>query len=484
MRTMLFTVTALLLVLQAASGSAQQVTIHAVDPLYVNSENIVTPGRAFMRRPNGELVGTVVHSGPQVSALYHSESSNDGRSWTLEKLAVVRANNPSTAFNPSVDSNKYGKYVAYSVPVDGKFIGQIAYKEIEGNSFVLSGVYNPKTPKSNSVSKSFIAASRGTDEWGNFLRDVGYGWVDKTTGDILVGHSDTGIEFPAAKLIHSDAGLVGGVSIAVSGDFLLVVFHSNNKKYQPIELARSNGAFPILMESDDGGDTWTEPQPLFGLSIKDFPVLSSAANILLAGGTQGTDIVANALAWERKKKGEKNIYVTSSIQPVIRLSSGNWAPLNNDRSSHFGIVSSRDFNSKDKNWRHAVIHDIYRRLPLASIQTSDVLSVSASLHQYSALPGSPVRTLTYLEKKGLYEINLVVGISIDSGMTYGQYVRVNLGKTDSPDDAALRFSVSQCLFGDPGGNIFIDVVVVNGKDGVGLKHMKIPLHLNLKNLKG
>jgi len=45
------------------------------------------------------------------------------------------------------------------------------------------------TPKLNSVSKSFIAASRGKDEAGNFLRDVGYGWVDESSGDIFVGHS-------------------------------------------------------------------------------------------------------------------------------------------------------------------------------------------------------------------------------------------------------------------------------------------------------
>ena len=483
MRTMLYTITALFLVLHAAGSAAQKVTIHAVDPLYVNPENIVTPGRAFMRRSNGDLIGTVVHSGPQVSVLYHSESSNDGRSWALERLAEVHSNNPSTAFNPSVDSNNFGKFVAYSVPVGGKFIGQVSHKEIGGGSFVSSDIYAPMTPQANSVSKSFIAASRGTDEWGNFVRDVGYGWVDETAGDIFVGHSNTGIEFPPARLIHSDAGLVGGVSIAVSGDFLLVVFHSNNKKYQPVELAHSNGAFPVLLESDDGGVTWTDPQPLFGSSIKDFPALSSTTEIVLAGGTQGIDIVANALAWERRKKGEKNIYVTSSIQPVSRLSSGSWAPLNGGRSAHFGIVSSRDFNSEHSNWRHAIVHDISAQLAPAGIQTSDVPPFATSFHQYSALPGSPVRTLTYLEEKGLGEADLVVGISTDSGNTYDQYVRANLGKSGMLQDAPLRFSVSQCLFGDPGGNVFIDAVMINEAHGVGLKHIKIPLGLNVKNLR-
>lgn len=506
MRFILYPVAALFLLLQTATGEAQQVTVHAIDPLYVNSQNIVSPGRAYMRRPNGELVGTVIHSSPQISVLYHSESYNDGYSWELEKLAEVRSDNPSTEFNPSVDSNRYGKYVAYSVPIDGnRFVGQIAHKQIDGISFAVSDVSNPKTPESNSVSKSFIAASRGADERGNFLHDVGYGWVDESTGDVFVGHSDTGIEFPPAKLIHSDTGLVGGVSIAVAGDFLLVVFHSTNERYQPVGLAHKTGAFPVLMESHDGGDTWTEPQPLFGLSIKDFPVLSSENNIVLAGGTLQTDIVANALAWARPEKGEKNIYVTSAIQPVARGASETWVPLSDGRSSHIGIVSSRDFNSQDRSWRHAVVHDVsdkgarlasdtgvsgfqiqmnYGGLSSASVQTPSLLSTSASLHQYSALPGSPVRTLTYLENTSLSETNLVVGISTDSGATYDRYVRVSIGNAAAPADPALRFSVSQCLFGDPGGNIFIDVVLAGGERGVGLRHMKIPLGLNVKELKG
>ena len=506
MRFIPYSLAALVLILLTTTGETQQVTVHAVDPLYVNSQNIVGPGRAYMRRPNGELVGTVVHSGSEISVLYHSESSNDGYSWKLEKLAEIRSDNPSTEFNPSVDSNRYGKYVAYSVPIgENRFVGQIAHKQIDGTSFVVSGALNPKTPESNSVSKSFIAASRGADQRGNFLHDVGYGWVDEITGDIFVGHSDTGLEYPPAKLIHSDAGLVGGVSIAVAGDFLLVVFHSTNDRYQPDGLSHNTGAFPVLMESHDGGNTWSEPKPLFGLSIEDFPTLPSEDNIALAGGTLHTEIVANALAWERPEKGERNIYVTSAIQPVVRSSSETWVPLGDGRSSHIGIVSSRDFNSQDRSWRHAVVHDVseeggrvasdaevsgfriqtnYGGLSSANVQTPRLLASTASFHQYSALPGSPVRTLTYLENTNQSETNLVVGISTDSGATYDQYVRVKLGNAAAPTDPTLRFSVSQCLFADPGGNIFIDAVVVGEGNADGLQHMKIPLGLNVKGLKG
>lgn len=469
------------LILGAAQVSAQELTplINSVEPDGVSAQSILGAGRNIMRRPNGPIVGAFAVPNGDGTVLNYSASIDDGLTWNSLELTEIGLENPESGVFPSIDSNKQGAYVAFT---EGT-MGRIAYIPNAlgiGATFQSSG---PLTPGSSNVRSSFIAASRSAGHV-----DVGYGWVDDDTGTIYVGHSDDGETFPVANAIHTDPDILGGVSVATEGDYMLMTYHSRSPEYAPEGLEGDGGAYPVWMQTVDGGETWTEPEPILGRSLNSFPKAEAAAisengdvqreTVFAAGGASDFSLSTNALAWARVAFGEEIIFVTSSMKPVsLGTPTADWGAGGN----HIGVVSFKDFQDPGSEWRHVIANR-----PLLGRDNAPISS--AHLHQYSALPNTPVRSVTYVEQANEgtseFEERIVIAISTDSGKKYDQFLDFKasdlglegLGTRD------LSFSVSQCLFADENGDIFVDVVLLGSDASAGLQHAKLPTGINVSGI--
>jgi hypothetical protein len=113
------------------------------------------------------------------------------------------------------------------------------------------------------------------------------------------------------------------------------------------------------------------------------------------------------------------------------------------------------------------------------------------LHQYSALPLTPLRAVISLEfvsdARGAEHGRITVAYSTDTGKTFPHLVDFDarrlqaLGLPRLASDAVIE--VSQCLFADRDGEVYTDVFIFNGTDSAPVYHAKLPLGVNLKDVK-
>jgi hypothetical protein len=460
----------------------------------VDVESLIGNGRNLMRSPEGTLVGVFLGGDERGKKLLFTASVNDGKTWQTH-TANLEDIQPTS---PAIDSNYHGAYIAFVAVRDGERAGQLLYVPEPRAETVTMKNIGPLTPQGLDVKHSFVAASR--DGWGGAstkARSVAYGWVDARSGDFYVGVSADGKTFPAARVIHSDPRTETGPSVSIRDDYVFMLYQSRNPKLMPAGVesirAATGGAHHVWMESLDGGKTWSEPKPLFA-SVESFPQVRAVrvdergiqheGFAVAAGGSAGIRDFSQTLAWAPAADGI--MFVTTAHTPVSLQSTAFAERYWSDPSNRVGVVSFKDFSGGDQ-WTHVTAN----RPLLRDEQTGRAQQSRAMLHQYSALPLTPLRAVISLEfvsdAQGREHGRITVAYSTDTGKTFQHLIDFDdrklqaLGLPKLASDAVIE--VSQCLFAERDGDVYIDVFIFKGTDSAPLYHAKLPLGVNLNDVK-
>lgn len=467
----------------------------------LTSESLPNNGRNIMRVADGSLVsifkGTQRHPG----SLLFASSRDDGETWTHTNILVnldtatdgaKGRSTPSAAgsdvTSPALDANFSGVYVGYIK--DGA--GHLAFStqpSAPSPRFVGSG---PLTPSGISVGDTFVSASR--EGWGNpaIKNSVVYGWTDRSTGDIYVGFSSDGQHFPSARPIHRDPLATSGPGVAVKADRLLVIYETSDRAMAPVGLSRSSnsgGRYSVRMESLDGGETWTKPTPLFA-GVDELPRIAAtridesgkkySGVALASGGSNGT--FSQPLLWGAPKETTM-LFVLSTATPVTVPNASIPAGYFDDAQNSIGVVSFRPIDGKE--WTHVIAN---RPLERSDAVGGAIVGVTGAQHQYSALVATPVRAVTYLETTTLQDSpeqhKIVVAASLNGGKQFDHFVDFDPRASREGDlKKTSVIEVSQCLYEDRQGMVFVDVAILDGAQNSTARHVKVPLHVNANTLR-
>lgn len=458
--------------------------------------SIVGGGRNIMRSPEGTLITAFAEARPRSTQLYFAGSRDDGQTWYRVASPHLGRHSPGTddGNDPAIDSNVDGAYLAF---VDAG-VGRVVYSAQPFANPARFQHSAPLTPAGVAVRHSFVAASRMG--WGDRPADspasVAYGWVDVQNGDIYVGLSRDGRTFPVARRVQSDLGATTGPAVAVHGDYILLMYLSRSARFAPEGLESGpEREYQVWMESRDGGQTWSDPTPLFGRTLADFPRIPTVEvdaagrrvtrEAVVGGGSPGSREHSQALAWG-PTPSEKVIFVMSSLRPL--RPDGRTVT---DAAGAVGVVSFKPL-APGGAWTHVVAN---RALTLDSAAPAQPAGpgdarfapagARAELHQYSALPETPFRAVTYVESDRGGGTRLVVVLSPDAGKNFNQYIvfgRDELARLGVPElKGRVVIDVSQCLYEDRAGNVYQDVLLLDEAGGNALYQLKLPLGVNARS---
>jgi hypothetical protein len=115
---------------------------------------------------------------------------------------------------------------------------------------------------------------------------------------------------------------------------------------------------------------------------------------------------------------------------------------------------------------------------------SDTKQRRNTAFQYSALPGSSIRAVAYLQegaKATSQGDRIAVSVSVNTGKSFDRTVKfdssnLGVGPTDS-----LRFTTSTCLLMKESGDVYLDAAYVDPKTNA-VKVAQLPLGVNVKDL--
>lgn len=465
-------------------------------------------GRNIMRTAEGALVSSFTGSSQGKTQLYFSSSNDGGKTWyTVKPIDVGRS---SDVLYPSIDSNFVGAYLGYVDESDGRRTGRVLYSPnplAKDKQFVASEAL---TPALAGIEGSFIAASR--TGWGNkpnrVPNTVAYGWSDRAKGDLYVGVSPDGLSFPKAAVAYSSPHVKSAPAVTVHGDYVFLTFLTDDPALSPSDLNGSvkGKLYPAWIESRDRGRSWSKPVPMFGRSVKDFPKLSAAqaradgltvkGAVYAAGGSGGW--LTQNLVWMTTTGGEEIIFSMNSMSPVAATEALESASIE-DPQNLIGVVSFRKMKPGSE-WTHVPANlDLFsspegrnkldRRLSPFGIRLADA-GGRGGQHQYSALVDTPIRATTYVERGSddpAGDISIVVVSSVDTGKSFDHFVKFDepalrsLGLPDLGDE--VRIDVSQCLFEDRDGQVYVDVLVHDVGRSNDIRYLKLPLGVNAQPLR-
>ncbi len=150
-----------------------------------------------------------------------------------------------------------------------------------------------------------------------------------------------------------------------------------------------------------------------------------------------------------------------------------------DDQGEVSIVSFRHIRPGAK-WTHVIANNGLTTDGSRLDRQTSKLNVSATQFQYSALIDTTIRATTYKEldsETGLARI--VSAVSTDTGMTFGRHRSFDaadlakLGAGTFDKDAV--FAVSQCLYEDRTGEVYVDVLV---GEGTSMRYARLPIGVN------
>jgi hypothetical protein len=334
-------------------------------------------------------------------------------------------------------------------------------------------VLNIGKPKQNDLPLQYssIAASRLG------LKSVAYGWFDPSSGAINVGVSPDGIHFPATKTIATDRSTRYGPAVAIFGKYLVVTYQTTNRQIAPV--GAPPGSYVAWLESTDGGSTWSRPEALFGRDAKSLPKFKTQVkmakgnalrSISLAGIPEDLAIASQVLVWEAGTISASRVFVTSAMSYKIPGASEKGVRT-------IGIVSSK-LPRKGGNWTHVVANSMTK----AALQDLPEAAPNGIFHQYSALPGTPLRVVSYVNHdQATGEESLVAAISTDNAKHFVRTVRYKATDLGFSKDAHLALRSSLCLWRGADGSVSLDTFLASETTGNDrLLHVKIPIGIRLK----
>ncbi|TBZ73813.1 hypothetical protein [Rhizobium leguminosarum] len=488
-----------------ASASIILITDAALaSELSITKGSIEGAGRNIMRTASGGLVATYAESSGGQSSLIFDRSLNNGRSW---EKAIVETR-PGQIVESSIDSNFQGSYIAFTEEQGGKVVGRIAFSNAPFSKDPKFSVSLPVTPAGVEPWDTSIQASR--KGWGSQDSDdretIAYGWQDKRSKSLYIGVSKDGRSFPPARIVVADRYATSGPAVAVRGKFVIATYLTTNPNIVPTDVPHENGvSYPAWIETFDGGESWSSPQPLFGSKAADFPTVEVDDNrdrVRLAGGT--AQMNSPILNWAFSREGDaSDDEAEDKTAPSQESSSNNSKPpADNDqggitfvqtslrglglggRSSEISVVSFRQI-APGANWTHVIANNKLSRSPGSRGGDISTISAVASQFQYSALIDTPVRATVYKEYDSVVgETRFVAAISTDTGKRFDRHA--SFGKEELTAlgienvDATTVFAASQCLFEDRNGDVFVDVMLL---DGNSTHYARLPLGVNAQELR-
>ena len=410
-----------------------------------------------MRHSSGAISGVVVTKSGGRDVLDYVSSTNDGREWTHFTPKSIRGLSDSVT-QPALDGNDQGVYVSYVAGSRGHVLSILGAPShpVYRDSGDLTGAGKNQY--------SFIAASR------NGFKTVAYGWFDRETGAINVGVSPDGKTFPRTRHIAFDKDALYGPALGVLGQYVIVSYLTRNPRITGSQRVPGSAAV-AWVESSDGGRTWSSPSALYG-SLKSISAsvtdrgVTKFRLINLANAVPKIADFSQSLVWADFTMANSRVFVSSTLQYTIPWSG---------RTGSIGVVSFKMPKSGGE-WTHVAAGDV-------------VESGSAPntwLHQYSALPDTPIRAVSYIEHVGQRSQSgeeLVVAVSTDTGKTFDHFVRYGAVQLGLSANSKLLARTSPCLWRDASGKVSIDAFVSAGNDMDSpstVAHLKLPLGLNIK----
>jgi hypothetical protein len=267
------------------NSHASSMKIIAAD---VSRQSIDGGGRNIMRTAEGGIVAAFATAD---SGLILARSLDSGTSWNNVPLQGVNG----AVLQVAIDSNFQGSYIAFTENMNGRIVGRIAFSPAPFAATPQLTVSASVTPKGVIPQDTFIQASRAG--WGDRAADdretVVYGWQDAGSKGLYIGVSPDGRTFPVARLVVDDRFATSGPAVAIRGKYVIATYHTANAAMAPADVPvqmRRGRTYPAWVESLDGGRTWSQPRPLFGLTSAAFPRVSvettegAFAEHRLAGG--------------------------------------------------------------------------------------------------------------------------------------------------------------------------------------------------------
>lgn len=499
----------------------------------VSPQSIEAAGRNIMRTADGGIVATFSATGNGDLDLIFGRSLDSGATWDRVAVDAVRGRVLETA----IDSNFQGSYISFTEDVDGRVVGRIAFSPAPFGAdpeFVVSAAV---TPHGVEPRDTFIQASRAG--WGNLAADdretVVYGYQDGVSKGLYIGVSPDGRSFPAATLVVEDAYATSGPAVAIRGNYVIATYQTTNPAMAPADVParmRSGRTYPAWVESLDGGRTWSEPRPLFGLTSDAFPTASvetedgTFAHHRLAGGSRLPN--SPILNWASTRSLERGIFdadktvPTDQLQldrpqlqrPPIQLPPRDRLPIDRlpgsiplpggDRSQldpslggttfvqtsmrsidgdgaegEVSIVSFRPIEP-GAEWTHVLANNPLTADWARVNGSSSHLHAQGSQFQYSALIDTSVRATTYQEvDPATGRTRLVAAVSTDTGKSFDHHVSFDADMLaahgiDRFGEGSV-FAVSQCLFEDRNGDVHVDVLFTD--DGE-VRFASLPIGVN------
>jgi hypothetical protein len=461
----------------------------------ISLESIDCGGRNIMRTADGGLVSTYSVSEGQGLDLAFSASRNNGESWNETIVRGIAGKVRQAA----IDSNFQGSYIAFTEERDGVNVGRIAFVSAPFTDKPAISVSEAVTPANVEARDTFIQASR--KGWGNLSdqnrETVAYGWQDKNSKSLYIGVSKDGRNFPQAKKVVEDTYASSGPAVAIRGNFVIATYQTTN---------------PAWIESMDGGESWSAPKPMFGLTSADYPVVKVKTqpgmynNLRLAGGTTqpnspilnwgGIDTLNDSGSRDASDSGaaeDKSLSAAemphsehagvADVGPDDDITFVQTSMMGTNSAGRKGEVSIVSFRQIKPNapWTHVIANNKLSDSK-QNAETSK-LGVSTSHFQYCALIDTPVRATTYKES-GNGTPRLVVAVSTDTGKVFNRHASF------SPDalsklgivgfDGSVIFSASRCLFEDRNGDVYVDLLVSQGNS---TRYARLPIGVNARQLR-
>lgn len=376
--------------------------------------------------------------------------------------------------SPATDSNQNGVYVAYTEAVAGSRRGYLVHIPDPFGDPNTFSTYGPLTPLNRNASNSFLQASRG-------YNSVIYGWRDDQTGDIYVGVSKDGRNFPVAKPLVNDRHTSNGPAVGIFGDLAIAVYETSNPAFAPenFHSVPMQGQFFAYIESGDGGDTWSAPDRLIA-NVVDLPpavvyalqdtVEPTRREVKLSGCSAKLGSL-QALVWESPMSVDKRIFALTSFTAARQGEAYKLGSV--------GVLTWKPAKTGGA-WQHVLTNrDIF-----LSPQTDQPVR-TGSQYKYCALPGTAVRVIAYVNRsndRNRTPDMIVLLVSTNMGDSFDYESEFSAVSLDFRSSAELVITNSACTHVDEHGDLWQDLLVGDSNDPERLLHALLPVGINVQGM--
>jgi hypothetical protein len=452
--------------------------VRQLDLENVSCKSLLGDNRPLMRHSDGALHAGLIETvdgHPRIGLFGFS----DPREVWQRLASPVSSPNSIGDSQPATDSNQNGAYIAYVESVVDR--GQAGYLVHIPDPFgdpSYFKVHGPLTP-TGSWQNSFLQGSRG-------YNSVVYGWRDTNTGSIYVGVSRDGRTFLPTKLLVRDKGVVNGPAIGIRGDYVLMVYQTSNPAFAPRSRTQNSHDeyYYAWCESGDSGENWSEPAALLP-DTKDLPDAIAysvsgkddlqRSEVPLSGAGMLSSSL-QVLAWAAPSPLESRLFVMTSVTPSAGPGGEDWGGSNNS----VGVLAHKPI-AVGGTWKPVLTNrSLFRRT-----KTKPYTGRVGTQYKYSALPGTVVRAVAYVDRApsgSELEDQIAILVSTNTGNSFDYEATFSASQLQLEPDAEIVIANSACCYADLEGNVWQDLLFGDVKRPDAIQHAKLPIGINVQDL--